>query len=362
MGVLERHHSTIVTATTHQGKRHNNTWVEPLTGNCTTSSTRQSNKCDKNVKYKKKTDALSLWHQQYSTTVDIHGPLQIRGVTRCLGGVEHLLLGKPHPPWMPIMRLNKGYIRRLDTGCGPTLYRKCHSHNTPGKRHNKTWVEPLAGHCTTSSTRQREQVLQKCKIQNNWCTVTVAPTIEHHSGHSRTPQTRGETRCPGRVSVSCLANRTRHECPRHNKGYIWRRDTGCGLTLYRKCQSHNKPGKRHNNTWVEPLAGNCTISSTRQKEQVWQKCIIQKNWCTVTVAPTIDHHVGHSRTPANQRWDQVPGRSQRLLLGKPHPPWMPATQQRVYMKTWHWMWTLLWSSKSCNRVKFIFFSSIDFST
>ena len=42
---------------------------------------------------------------------------------------------------------------------------------------------------------------------------------------------------------------------------------------------------------------------------------IQKNWCTVTVAPTIGHHVGHSRTPANQSWDQVSGRSQRLLLG-----------------------------------------------
>ena len=26
-------------------------------------------------------------------------------------------------------------------------------------------------------------------------------------------QTRGETRCPGGVSVSCLASRTRHECP-----------------------------------------------------------------------------------------------------------------------------------------------------
>ena len=42
---------------------------------------------------------------------------------------------------------------------------------------------------------------------------------------------------------------------------------------------------------------------------------IQKNWCTVTVAPTIEYHGGHPRTPANQRWDQVPGRSQRLLLG-----------------------------------------------
>ena len=42
---------------------------------------------------------------------------------------------------------------------------------------------------------------------------------------------------------------------------------------------------------------------------------IQKSWCTVTVASTIEHHGGHSRTPANQRWDQVPGKSQSVLLG-----------------------------------------------
>ena len=40
---------------------------------------------------------------------------------------------------------------------------------------------------------------------------------------------------------------------------------------------------------------------------------VQKNWSTVTVAPTIEHHDGHLRTPANQRWDQVPGRSQRPI-------------------------------------------------
>ena len=112
------------------------------------------------------------------------------------------------------------------------------------------------------------------------------------------------------------------------KVYLWRLNTRCGPTPYRKCHSHNTPGKRHNNTWVEPLAGNCTTSSTRQREQVLQKCKIQKNWCTVTVTATIEHHGGHSRTPANQRWDQVPGRSQRLLLGQPHPPWMPATQRK----------------------------------
>ena len=43
--------------------------------------------------------------------------------------------------------------------------------------------------------------------------------------------------------------------------------------------------------------------------EIWKT---HKNWCTVTVAPTIKHQGGHSRTPANQRWDQVPGGSQRL--------------------------------------------------
>ena len=73
--------------------------------------------------------------------------------------------------------------------------------------------------------------------------------------------------------------------------------------------------KKNNNTWVEPLTGHCITSSTRQREQVWQNCKIQKNWCTVNVAPTIKHHGWHSRTPAEQRWYQVPGRSQRLLPG-----------------------------------------------
>ena len=44
-------------------------------------------------------------------------------------------------------------------------------------------------------------------------------------------------------------------------------------------------------------------------------CKTQKNWFTVTVTPTIENHGGPIRTPANQRWGQVPGRSQRLLLG-----------------------------------------------
>ena len=58
-----------------------------------------------------------------------------------------------YPAWLAAPAMNarditKVYIWRLDTGCWPTLYRKCHSHNTPGKRHNHIWVEPLAGNCT----------------------------------------------------------------------------------------------------------------------------------------------------------------------------------------------------------------------
>ena len=45
------------------------------------------------------------------------------------------------PAWLAAPAMNardttKVYTWRLDTGCGSTLYRKCHSHNTPGKRHN----------------------------------------------------------------------------------------------------------------------------------------------------------------------------------------------------------------------------------
>ena len=126
------------------------------------------------------------------------------------------------PAWLAAPAMNardttKVYIWKLDTGCGLTLYRKCHSHNTQGKTHNNTWVEPLAGNCTNSSNGQREQVWQKCKIQNNWCTVTAAPTIEYHGGIHGPLQTRGETRCPGGVSVPCLAICTRHECMRQNE-------------------------------------------------------------------------------------------------------------------------------------------------
>ena len=46
------------------------------------------------------------------------------------------------PAWLAAPAINardttKVYVWRLYTGCGPTLHRKCHSHNTPGKRLNR---------------------------------------------------------------------------------------------------------------------------------------------------------------------------------------------------------------------------------
>ena len=63
--------------------------------------------------------------------------------------------------------------------------------------------------------------LAYCKIQKNWWTATVAPKIEHHGGHSRTSVNQRWDQVPERSGVSCLASRTRHECPRHNEsGYM----------------------------------------------------------------------------------------------------------------------------------------------
>ena len=63
-----------VTATTHQEKGIITLESNPSRETVLPAPHGKGSKCDKNVKYKR-TDAPSLWHQQYSTTVDIHGPL-----------------------------------------------------------------------------------------------------------------------------------------------------------------------------------------------------------------------------------------------------------------------------------------------
>ena len=75
------------------------------------------------------------------------------------------------PTWLAAPAMNarvttKKYIWRLDTGFGPTLYRKGHSHITLGKTIRTLESSPSRVILsTTSSTRQREQLWQKCKIR-----------------------------------------------------------------------------------------------------------------------------------------------------------------------------------------------------
>ena len=67
---------------------------------------------------------------------------------------------------------------------------------------------------------------------------------------------------------------------------------------------------------------------------------IQKNWCTVTVAPTIEHHGGHSWTPCKP--EVRPGAREESAS----PAWLaaPAMNARDTTKVYiwrleHWMWT-----------------------
>ena len=78
----------------------------------------KGNKCDKNVKYER-TDALSLWYQQKSTTVDIHGPLQTRGETRCPERVSVSCLASRtrHPRSKQSLRLTSLQTANFPTPC-----------------------------------------------------------------------------------------------------------------------------------------------------------------------------------------------------------------------------------------------------
>ena len=92
----------------------------------------------------------------------------------------------------------------------------------------------------------------------------MAPTIEHYGGHSWTPATRGETWCPGGVSVSCLASRTRHECPGHNesvymKAWHWMWTDTIWSTVYSfeftpSYFRHAEIWNRYAQSWIRPLS------------------------------------------------------------------------------------------------------------
>ena len=177
------------------------------------------------------------------------------------------------------------------------------------------WQKPLHPQESRKGTWQHKNAT-KCKIQKE--------LMHCHCGtNNRAPRWTFMDPCKPEVRPGSREESASHAwlaAPAMNardttKVYIWRLDTGCGPTLYRKCHSHNTPGKRHNNTWVKPLPGNCTTSSTRQREQVWQKCKIQKELMHCHCGTNNRAPRWTFMDPANQRWDQVPGRSQRLLLG-----------------------------------------------
>ena len=96
----------------------------------------------------------------------------------------------------------KVYIWRPDTGCGLTLYRKCHSHNTPGK-----------GIITLESNPSLGTVLPAPHGKGNKCDKNVeykrTESMHCHCGtNNRAPRWTftdpckpGETRCPGVYSL-----------------------------------------------------------------------------------------------------------------------------------------------------------------
>ena len=97
------------------------------------------------------------------------------------------------PAWLAAPAMNardttKVYIWRLDTRCGPTLYRKYHNHNKPGKRHNNTWVLPAPhskGNKCDRNVNTKELIHCHCGINNRaprWTkTLKKAPTIIQNS-------------------------------------------------------------------------------------------------------------------------------------------------------------------------------------
>ena len=128
------------------------------------------------------------------------------------------------------------------------------------------------------------------------CRTDTSSTVDIHGPL----ETIGKTACLGGFSVFSLTIRTCRECSWHGE-----RHTEIISCNYWIDAQNNWNWHRMWLKWFPRLRG-----SSPSKLY----CKIQNNWCTVTVAPTIEHQGGHSRTPAKQRWDQVPGRSQRHLL------------------------------------------------
>ena len=85
-------------------------------------------------------------------------------------------------PAMNARNTTKVYIWRLVTGCGPTLYRKCHSHNTPGKRYMYKFMYKCK---ELKRTDHREvqsctdnSVPKRCNLTNK-AVRTISPTLSN---------------------------------------------------------------------------------------------------------------------------------------------------------------------------------------
>ena len=118
-------------------------------------------------------------------------------------------------------------IRHCRSACGQLMSWKCAFMTSPGSGldatskgaraipHDRRWY--IALFCQSIFHYD----LWICKIQNNWCTVTVAPTIEHHGGNSRTPANQRSDQVPGAV-IADLSCRSPHEtCKKHRGTVRW---------------------------------------------------------------------------------------------------------------------------------------------
>ena len=105
------------------------------------------------------------------------------------------------PAWLATPAMNardttKVYIWRLDTGCGPTLYRKCHSHNTPGKRYRKLSLKSSNSKCFKA--KRSTKGCSKFKSGNKTSSGDLGSDVRTHSS----PKV-GQDQVSGGVSVLC---------------------------------------------------------------------------------------------------------------------------------------------------------------
>ena len=84
------------------------------------------------------------------------------------------------------------------------------------------------------------------------------------------------------------------------------------LTLIFACISMSRTCSRLRRLRHHDASWNVVRGPKRSLSVANLECKIQKNWSTVAIM--LEYSGGHSWTPWNHRWDQVSGRSRRVLL------------------------------------------------